>query len=267
MPRMLRLRALKERRRTIPASHCRWVATPSALSCVHGNVLVLLSLRTGQYHTLNGTGILIWESIQSGATRDEIAMRVVAHYGMPEGRVAVVRTDVARILWELQIRGLIEATSGGSPMSVATVRAARSDVDRATEQREPQVASVLRCMATLLVICFELRYRGTFAVLRRIGRLRPTYVCDVPAAWFSASSRNIAVAASALPFSARCLERSLCLLFLALQAGGDAVLRIGVLPFNFNAHAWVEYKGAPVNDDVEFLRLFRPFPAVRPGDI
>ena len=46
-----------------------------------------------------------------------------------------------------------------------------------------------------------------------------------------------------------CLEESLVLWYLLQRTGIDAALRIGVRRHqgNFEAHAWVEYEGTPLN--------------------
>ena len=51
------------------------------------------------------------------------------------------------------------------------------------------------------------------------------------------------------------------------RAGAAAHLRFGVLPYPFMAHAWVERDGVPVNDSVEALKLYRPFPLLDVGAI
>jgi hypothetical protein len=40
----------------------------------------------------------------------------------------------------------------------------------------------------------------------------------------------------------------------------DARLRLGVNPFPFQAHAWVEYRGIALNEDAELLRFYSTFP-------
>jgi hypothetical protein len=44
------------------------------------------------------------------------------------------------------------------------------------------------------------------------------------------------------------------------QRGIEAQLRLGVRPYPFGAHAWVEHGGKPVNEDPERVRSFVVLP-------
>jgi hypothetical protein len=88
-------------------------------------------------------------------------------------------------------------------------------------------------------------------------RTRPT-----SRAWFTRAARKIAFATSLVPWRAECLEKSLALLFVAQRAGNGASLRIGVIPEPFEAHAWVEHEGQPVNDEPEHVRQYLMFPPI-----
>lgn len=55
-----------------------------------------------------------------------------------------------------------------------------------------------------------------------------------------------------LPVQSKCLPRSLALWTILQRAGFDAVLRIGMrTDGSGEAHAWVEYNGRPVGEDVD----------------
>jgi Transglutaminase-like superfamily len=64
-----------------------------------------------------------------------------------------------------------------------------------------------------------------------------------------------------LPFSTNCLEQSLVLLWLLRRRGIPAELRIGARKQSnrFEAHAWVEFKGAVLNDAGDEHLHFVPF--------
>jgi hypothetical protein len=68
-------------------------------------------------------------------------------------------------------------------------------------------------------------------------------------------------AARHLPFSTNCLEQSLVLLWLLRKRGIPAGLRIGARKEadRFEAHAWVEYQGAALNDAGNEHLHFVPF--------
>jgi hypothetical protein len=67
-------------------------------------------------------------------------------------------------------------------------------------------------------------------------------------------------AAAFLPWRALCLEQSLALCCLLRRHGYPAVVRLGVRPYPFAAHAWVELDGVPLAESPEHLRAFAAFP-------
>lgn len=75
-------------------------------------------------------------------------------------------------------------------------------------------------------------------------------------------AEEIARAAAFYPGRARCLEQSLVLYFCLRRRGVAAELRIGVQPYGFRAHSWVEYEGVPVNENGEVVRAVVPFPTL-----
>ncbi len=77
------------------------------------------------------------------------------------------------------------------------------------------------------------------------------------AAW----GRLVNIAAFYGPASATCLARSLVLHWMCRREGIDSHLHIGVrfLETKFDAHAWVEYEGHPVNDAEDVASRYHPF--------
>ena len=71
----------------------------------------------------------------------------------------------------------------------------------------------------------------------------------------------VSAAAALLPWRSLCLEQSLALCFLLRRRGYDAVVRLGVRPYPFAAHAWVELDGSPLAESPEHLRAFAAFPS------
>jgi hypothetical protein len=70
---------------------------------VDGEVL-LLDERSGRYLALNSSGALLWELLVAGATRDQLAQRLVTEYGI--GRPQADR-DVDAVLGELASMSLL----------------------------------------------------------------------------------------------------------------------------------------------------------------
>jgi hypothetical protein len=70
-------------------------------------------------------------------------------------------------------------------------------------------------------------------------------------------------------YHATCLPRSLTLWWLLRRQGIDGELRLGVRKAGdvLEAHAWVEYRGAVLNDRADVRRVFSPFDrAVEPRE-
>lgn len=127
----------------------------------------------------------------------------------------------------------------------------------------PGMPGVLRCLALVTLFDLVLRVRGLergLALARRMGAGAGTR--DWRAAWTDAVAHRVAVAAAFYPRRALCLEQSLALFVALRRAGAPAVLRIGVRPVPFAAHAWVEIGGQAVNEPQDFIGQLVPFPGL-----
>jgi hypothetical protein len=71
----------------------------------------------------------------------------------------------------------------------------------------------------------------------------------------------VGFAARYTPATSTCLSRSILLLWLLRRRGIDAQLRIGTrfVGRSFDAHAWVEWQGEPVNDSPAAAAQFAAF--------
>ncbi len=119
--------------------------------------------------------------------------------------------------------------------------------------------------AFLLITLFDtvLRTRGLqrgLALARRLGGAAPA--TDWTTERTDAVGRRVALAAAFYPRRALCLEQSLALYVMLRTAGAPAVLRIGVRPVPFAAHAWVEIDGQAVNEPQDFITQLVPFPGL-----
>lgn len=123
---------------------------------------------------------------------------------------------------------------------------------------------VVTCMLLLLAADLSLKGLG----LRRSVRLarwlaRPAAASRSDARPFVIdSARRVATAAAFYPGRAQCLEQSLALFLLLRRRGVPVDLRIGVQPFPFVAHAWIEHEGKPVNEHEDFVMRLAPFPSL-----
>ncbi|HEX6536200.1 MAG TPA: lasso peptide biosynthesis B2 protein [Gemmatimonadaceae bacterium] len=117
-------------------------------------------------------------------------------------------------------------------------------------------------MFALAAVKVALRVAGFARTLHLIEWLTCRRVgggCVVPD-FVRAADRAVAVAAALYPGRALCLEQSLVLHYVLRHGGVSSTLRIGVHPYPFAAHAWVECDGEPVNDIREHTRSYTPLP-------
>lgn len=90
-----------------------------------------------------------------------------------------------------------------------------------------------------------------------------------------AIARMVAIASARAPFRVTCLHRTLVLRRLLRARGVPCALRLGVRSWDgaFEAHAWVELAGVPLNDDeahvARFCALVGPVASatMRPGEV
>lgn len=145
-------------------------------------------------------------------------------------------------------------------MESTQLHALRGTISAAGRRRT--VPSVLQCGLLLAVAKASLRLVGFGRTLRwahrRVG-VAPSET-DVSPALINEVQHVVAKAAALYPGRALCLEQSLVLFYYLRRTGVDARLRLGAKPYPFEAHAWVEQAGKPVNDFPEHVRHYLPFP-------
>lgn len=127
----------------------------------------------------------------------------------------------------------------------------------------PRLPGAPRAFAMITLFDAMLRLRGLQPALklaRRLGAQAPTRAWQ--GEWTELVARRVALAAAFYPRRALCLEQSLALFVTLRRAGAPAVLRIGVRPVPFAAHAWVELNGQAVNEPDDFIGQLVPFPGL-----
>jgi hypothetical protein len=115
-------------------------------------------------------------------------------------------------------------------------------------------AALIAIKLLLLVIGFA----RTYSLLQWRVRHRAT-TTDPDAATLNASARAVVAAAILIPGRIECLEQSLALWYLLRRRGVAAELTFGMRQYPFGAHAWVTYRGEPLNEDREELRHYVAF--------
>jgi hypothetical protein len=119
-----------------------------------------------------------------------------------------------------------------------------------------RMASPWHCTAVMALVIASLKVRGfgrTLRAVRRFAEGGPLITGDHQAV-VEGTAHNLVVAAVFFPVRARCLEQSLTLFALLRRRGVDVRFKIGAQPYRFRAHAWVEYRGVPVNENGELVR-------------
>lgn len=130
------------------------------------------------------------------------------------------------------------------------------------EEREIKVPSVVRCGLMLFAARIALKIRGFSWTIRWIRRRLDATPMIGPAAsaGVTATEYAVAMAGALYPGRAKCLEQSIVLFYVLRRAGVPAQFRMGVQPYPFLAHAWVEYLGHPLNDVAEHVKRFALLP-------
>jgi hypothetical protein len=222
---------------------------PAVLECRHGELLTLLSLHTGRYHTMNALTAFIWDRLAHGATAGDLARAIHAAF---DTQGADVEGDVAAVLADLRAGGLIRTPADDRRASWVAPR------------RRPRDGSCALAAVTMTLarVRFLLRTRGLLHAARfayhtelpSSGRVAPATVQQVVA--------RVNRIATLAPFRAECLERSLTVAATLRRLGADATVRLAIRHFPFEAHAWAELAGSPVNEADSVCALYQPFPAL-----
>jgi hypothetical protein len=117
------------------------------------------------------------------------------------------------------------------------------------EALSPRLPGIARCLYEISAIKVRLRLGGFRPTLRYVASdLADCSPPPDPAAFADETARQVALAGALYPARARCLEQALTLCRLLRRRGIDAHVRLGVQPYRFRAHAWVEFRGVPINE-------------------
>lgn len=131
--------------------------------------------------------------------------------------------------------------------------------------QDASATTILFAAVKLVVVRVALVVLGFGRTLRLVrwvsGQRRHDDIQDEELA---AAVYTIAAASALITYSgARCLERSLVLFYQLKRAGAPVALRVGANARPFAAHAWVEYKGQPINEHRDAIKDFSVLLEVR----
>jgi len=121
---------------------------------------------------------------------------------------------------------------------------------------------LLKAIFCLPLVWIGLQLFGLQRLHNTLQRKQSLSTATVEEIEISQLARIVAIAAAHIPSPiSSCLTRSLLLIWMLQQRGISAQLRIGVKFANgiLEAHAWVEYAGAPINDQLAVVNTFASF--------
>jgi hypothetical protein len=132
-----------------------------------------------------------------------------------------------------------------------------------SERGALRVPSAAECLLRVTIVRWALKVAGYEWTRRQIERriARAGVLDDGDPRVVVAIEYAVAMGAALFPGRAQCLERSLVLYDYLRCRGIAAEMRLGIQRYPFMAHAWVEYRGEPINDVPEHVRIFTAFDA------
>lgn len=125
--------------------------------------------------------------------------------------------------------------------------------------RAPSIPATACVLVAVKLGLAVLGFGRTLSVSKWLLRRRGAE-CASPTV-LGAAARRVALVAAFFPGRALCLQQSLALWVLLRRRGVDADLRLGVQPYPWAAHAWVEHRGEPINESPELVRSFVTLPS------
>jgi transglutaminase superfamily protein len=124
-----------------------------------------------------------------------------------------------------------------------------------------RIAQLLVAIAAVKVALVTIGFARTRRALDR-GTATNLVPPRLEASVVESAAMHVAVAAAFFPGRALCLEQSLVLHHVLRRRGLPVRFCLGVRTHRFAAHAWVECRGAPINEPGEVVRRLAVLPDV-----
>jgi hypothetical protein len=105
-----------------------------------------------------------------------------------------------------------------------------------------------------------LRVLGFARTLRWARRLAGEHTSVADEQLIKQTLHNIVVATVFYPGKSKCLEQAIAVFVLLRRRRVPVQIRLGVQPYPFYAHAWVELNGAPLTESPEIVAQFALMP-------
>jgi hypothetical protein len=149
--------------------------------------------------------------------------------------------------------------SGLAPLLFSILKMKKLSTFMALPNASKRVLLVALLMAPLFRVAVSL-----FSLTRILGWLENSRGCGPgrpPLLEVRTAARLVDWAATHSLVAVNCLARSLLLKWILLRHGIDCQLHIGVRFTNgqFEAHAWIQFEGAPINDQTQISKTFLAF--------
>jgi hypothetical protein len=239
------------------------------LSCTHGDVTYLLSLRLGAYTSLNGIAKRLWNLVEKGHTRRDCAELLMLEFQVPAVRA---HRDVDAFLRELSRRALLKREDEGqSRVTLSAVQDLQQPAGFSLCCQIVKLLGVSSVFGCLIVLAWS---HWSLKVSRFHQVLRAAMSTAMPKSGIAEDearkvvlgnmvTRRVRAAAAIYPWRTACLEQSLTGIVILRLLGVDAGLRLGIHPYPFSAHAWVESDGTPLNELPDQILRYRSFPILK----
>ncbi|MGQ0816175.1 MAG: lasso peptide biosynthesis B2 protein [Gemmatimonadota bacterium] len=121
---------------------------------------------------------------------------------------------------------------------------------------------LLTCLSLLAISDIGLRLFGFGRMLRAARHFSTGSNSAADRSMIGATIHQVLAATAIYPGRSKCLEQSIVTYVLLRRRGFDAQLRLGVQPYPFFAHAWVELDGVPITESMELVAGLAVLPEV-----
>ncbi len=115
-------------------------------------------------------------------------------------------------------------------------------------------------MVALMLCDVALRVLGYTRTMRIVRRIAGEHASSWGRPVVERTLHNILVATAFYPGRSKCLEQSVAGFVLLRRRGVPVEMRLGVQPYPFSAHAWLELDRVPVTESPEVVANYALLP-------
>jgi hypothetical protein len=123
-----------------------------------------------------------------------------------------------------------------------------------------QAPGVVKCVLLLATCDVALRLLGFARTMRMAHALAGKREAEISDQLIRQTLKNIIVATAFYPGRSKCLEQTVASFVLLRRRGARVRIRLGVQPYPFVAHAWLEMNGQPLTESTETVARFALLP-------